>query len=129
MIRRPPRSTLFPYTTLFRSLRAANRVLSRQLAPEDVAGSWAGVRALAIEPRSAAGSPSANTREYRFHEDPWAANFVSICGGKLTTARALGEELTDYAIARLGVTASTREGQSSRSVPLPGGHKIGRAHV
>src|SRR5580658_8134622 len=25
MIRRPPRSTLFPYTTLFRSLRAADR--------------------------------------------------------------------------------------------------------
>src|SRR2546425_12160378 len=25
MIRRPPRSTLFPYTTLFRSLRAAGR--------------------------------------------------------------------------------------------------------
>src|SRR5256885_11905354 len=25
MIRRPPRSTLFPYTTLFRSLRAAKR--------------------------------------------------------------------------------------------------------
>src|SRR3712207_7331491 len=25
MIRRPPRSTLFPYTTLFRSLRAAER--------------------------------------------------------------------------------------------------------
>src|SRR3712207_7672096 len=28
MIRRPPRSTLFPYTTLFRSRRAARRWLS-----------------------------------------------------------------------------------------------------
>src|SRR3989454_6256662 len=27
MIRRPPRSTLFPYTTLFRSLRLAQRVV------------------------------------------------------------------------------------------------------
>src|SRR3989449_11727050 len=26
MIRRPPRSTLFPYTTLFRSVNASNRV-------------------------------------------------------------------------------------------------------
>src|SRR3712207_7545919 len=26
MIRRPPRSTLFPYTTLFRSLRSSSRV-------------------------------------------------------------------------------------------------------
>src|SRR2546430_13757737 len=31
MIRRPPRSTLFPYTTLFRSLKALNANL-----PEDV---------------------------------------------------------------------------------------------
>src|SRR3712207_7015270 len=28
MIRRPPRSTLFPYTTLFRSLQALDRVLA-----------------------------------------------------------------------------------------------------
>src|SRR3712207_8208529 len=34
MIRRPPRSTLFPYTTLFRSLAAANKELaaSKQVA-------------------------------------------------------------------------------------------------
>src|SRR5258708_32020908 len=36
MIRRPPRSTLFPYTTLFRSLE--NRFqIQRSLADEDVA--------------------------------------------------------------------------------------------
>src|SRR3712207_7061342 len=29
MIRRPPRSTLFPYTTLFRSVRAADQVEQR----------------------------------------------------------------------------------------------------
>src|SRR5260370_11133916 len=29
MIRRPPRSTLFPYTTLFRSASALNQVLER----------------------------------------------------------------------------------------------------
>src|SRR3712207_7214731 len=29
MIRRPPRSTLFPYTTLFRSLREAIEILER----------------------------------------------------------------------------------------------------
>src|SRR2546430_12772519 len=29
MIRRPPRSTLFPYTTLFRSARSHRRALSR----------------------------------------------------------------------------------------------------
>src|SRR2546428_10086252 len=30
MIRRPPRSTLFPYTTLFRSLRCYSRVTKRE---------------------------------------------------------------------------------------------------
>src|SRR2546429_9748276 len=30
MIRRPPRSTLFPYTTLFRSLRTWARVLGQE---------------------------------------------------------------------------------------------------
>src|SRR2546425_11238088 len=49
MIRRPPRSTLFPYTTLFRSVAAANLVkasaaalswLYPDLAPERVAENW-----------------------------------------------------------------------------------------
>src|SRR2546422_6203030 len=34
MIRRPPRSTLFPYTTLFRSARAAPGILGRDLVKE-----------------------------------------------------------------------------------------------
>src|SRR2546428_6358954 len=35
MIRRPPRSTLFPYTTLFRSLRLRGRRLLRLAEPND----------------------------------------------------------------------------------------------
>src|SRR2546430_7958240 len=31
MIRRPPRSTLFPYTTLFRSIRSASRLVGALL--------------------------------------------------------------------------------------------------
>jgi glycerol-3-phosphate dehydrogenase len=108
-------------------LRAANRVLQRPLRSEDVAGSWAGLRALTIEPGSSRSSPSAMTREYRFHEDPWARNFVSICGGKLTTARALGEKLAGLVRARLLASRSpagrhvTPNGLSSRSLALPGG--------
>src|SRR3712207_7400465 len=42
MIRRPPRSTLFPYTTLFRSTETA---LLLALAPELVrSGAWAAMR-------------------------------------------------------------------------------------
>src|SRR3712207_7712278 len=47
MIRRPPRSTLFPYTTLFRS-RADGRVLQRRNDP--------GLAARAARPRRARGA-------------------------------------------------------------------------
>src|SRR5256886_13682275 len=38
MIRRPPRSTLFPYTTLFRSLRAPERGENLRRLPAGVGG-------------------------------------------------------------------------------------------
>jgi len=97
-------------------LAAVNRVLRRALEPKDVVGSFAGLRALAIEPGRSA---SANTREYRFHSEPGIANFLSICGGKLTTARALGEKLAGLVAARLGVTLKSE--RLSRTTPLPGG--------
>src|SRR3989442_6456144 len=37
MIRRPPRSTLFPYTTLFRSYRDTLRLSERRLQAGDIA--------------------------------------------------------------------------------------------
>jgi glycerol-3-phosphate dehydrogenase len=103
-------------------LGAANRVLRDPLRQSDVAGSWAGLRALALESHAAGKAPSANTREYRFHEDVWAKNFVSICGGKLTTHRALGEKLIDFLLPRLGEFASRAVStHPTRSAPLPGG--------
>ena len=99
-------------------LGAVNRVLARPLGLGDVVGSFAGLRALAVEPGR---SPSENTREYRLHEDPWAANFVSICGGKLTTARALGEKLVDMVMARLEIAPAGSPTRPSRQTPLPGG--------
>src|SRR2546425_4250482 len=57
MIRRPPRSTLFPYTTLFRSLRAGDclvvnnsRVIPARILARDAGGRP--VELLFIEPRS-----------------------------------------------------------------------------
>src|SRR3712207_7100027 len=38
MIRRPPRSTLFPYTTLFRSIRAAETISRREAASTSGSG-------------------------------------------------------------------------------------------
>src|SRR3712207_8677019 len=42
MIRRPPRSTLFPYTTLFRSSTEAVEALAREVGPADVLVNAAG---------------------------------------------------------------------------------------
>jgi len=96
-------------------LRAVNRVLRQPLQADDVLGSFAGLRALATEPGR---SPSENTRAYCFHEEVETKNFISICGGKLTTARALGEKLVEEISERLG-THSVRR-LSSRAMPLPG---------
>ncbi len=100
-------------------LSAANRVLREPLRSHDVLGSFAGLRALADEPGR---SPSANTREYRLHQDRWAANFISICGGKLTTARALAEKLVERIVAQLATRLPRPpRDRPSRRIPLPGG--------
>src|SRR3712207_9258233 len=58
MIRRPPRSTLFPYTTLFRSLPARQRVqtalVSATALPVLVALAEIGVRSGTMLPENAA---------------------------------------------------------------------------
>lgn len=101
-------------------LSALNRVLQRPLTTGDVVGSFAGLRALAVQPGR---SPSANTREYRFHRGDRPKNFLSVCGGKLTTARALGEKLVDLILAEIGAPAvATKLAHPTRQVPLPGGH-------
>src|SRR5690349_22225132 len=61
MIRRPPRSTLFPYTTLFRSVRGLERVDDRLGPPRtgpgqlvhraDAAGTAVGGRAVQVAGR------------------------------------------------------------------------------
>src|SRR5260370_26689160 len=64
MIRRPPRSTLFPYTTLFRSgfsLRARHQHVARYLerqAPEFLGAGNTGNRLAAKPPRSERFDPS-----------------------------------------------------------------------
>lgn len=101
-------------------LQAVNRVLLQPFKRSDVIGAYAGLRALAIQPGA---SPSENTREYRFHQDSWAQNIITVCGGKLTTARALGEKLVDQVVASLpGSSPASWAEHPSRELPLPGGH-------
>src|SRR3989442_11074597 len=51
MIRRPPRSTLFPYTTLFRSLRPAGRGARRRAEVGDPAGATLSPGTGGLKPR------------------------------------------------------------------------------
>src|SRR2546430_5479418 len=44
MIRRPPRSTLFPYTTLFRSLEGGGRAILDYKTGKRVSADWYGER-------------------------------------------------------------------------------------
>src|SRR5690349_22919756 len=53
MIRRPPRSTLFPYTTLFRSTKSASRALPARIP-------WSTCTATGASPASAANASSAS---------------------------------------------------------------------
>lgn len=99
-------------------LNAINRILREPLTPEDVGGSFAGIRALVLEPDR---SPSANTREHRFHRDPWATNMIAVCGGKLTAARALGEKLVDLIAPEVAAGVPGRVSHPSRFRLLPGG--------
>lgn len=101
-------------------LRAVNRVLRQPLQTSDVVGAYAGLRALAIQPGA---SPSENTREYRFHQDPWAVNLITVCGGKLTTSRSLGEKLVDQVVTNIpGSSPPEWTEHPTRNTPLPGGH-------
>ncbi|MBI4166184.1 MAG: FAD-dependent oxidoreductase, partial [Acidobacteria bacterium] len=101
-------------------LAAANRVLSHPIEANRILGSFAGVRALVMKPDA---RPSSNTRGHRFHRDPWAGNIVSVCGGKLTTARALGEKLLDELAQETGPShGPSASRHPSRQAPLPGGH-------
>src|SRR2546426_9126271 len=55
MIRRPPRSTLFPYTTLFRSRDGADERMSAAEIAEGVSPRAAGVRAIVLYKEAKAG--------------------------------------------------------------------------
>src|SRR5215203_6578437 len=80
MIRRPPRSTLFPYTTLFRSCRSDDRLqpFGRHLDPA--------ADALVVEDRRAERHAAAGleqARAHRFRHRPLAVEI----GGLLVLAR------------------------------------------
>jgi glycerol-3-phosphate dehydrogenase len=97
-------------------LGAVNEVFPQlRLSASDVEQHYSGVRPL---PYVDATTPGAITRRHAIHDHADAAlPLVSLVGGKLTTARSLGEEAADIVLGRLGLPRIA----DSRDRILPGG--------
>src|SRR2546426_10974814 len=120
MIRRPPRSTLFPYTTLFRSVIELTKILDQQLesARQNLSAAEAslesfGVRTITLpSDRAAPGGPVAAA-----DRDPVLMGFFDLQLERDQVRR--DREALEQAVAQApdsGVPASALE-------------EIGRAHV
>src|SRR2546425_9070861 len=89
MIRRPPRSTLFPYTTLFRS-RTATPSVRRRASPK--LASWAGVNRL--------GSRSVNGSRSEEHTSELQSLAYLVCRLLLEKKKKKLEMRVDHSIRR-----------------------------
>jgi glycerol-3-phosphate dehydrogenase len=78
-------------------LRAHNHYFSPPVTPDDILGSFAGLRPLL---RSRPGEPSSLSREFRLFWSP--SGLLTAAGGKYTTYRHMAQLITDAVVARLG---------------------------
>src|SRR2546430_9232621 len=94
MIRRPPRSTLFPYTTLFRSLLDLARVLAhdqrRQRAVDDVADRQRGAVGEALAP-----ADQADRKSTRLNSSHSQISYAVFCLKKKNNSSANYRSLSD----------------------------------
>ncbi|MEB3268641.1 MAG: glycerol-3-phosphate dehydrogenase/oxidase [Leptolyngbya sp.] len=99
-------------------LRETNRVLpTARLTREDVRFTYSGIRPLPyVDDTQKAGSI---TRAHILHNHgpEGVSNLVSLVGGKLTTHRQVGEEMTNWAFKHWGQTPPP---SPTRHRPLPG---------
>src|SRR3712207_7163185 len=102
MIRRPPRSTLFPYTTLFRSVRVEGRALARAARGVHQYRVHKIRVALPFEPQ-ALGPAGQDRKSTRLNSSHANISYAVFCLKKKTKTTALG------CVARLyGGSASIR---------------------
>ncbi|RBY77632.1 glycerol-3-phosphate dehydrogenase [Geodermatophilus sp. TF02-6] len=83
-------------------LDTVNQVLVEPLTRADVVGCYAGLRPLVLPASAGAGPGNATadlSRRHLLRED---GPVLTVVGGKLTTYRAMAEEVVDAAVARLG---------------------------
>src|SRR2546430_11364775 len=97
MIRRPPRSTLFPYTTLFRSCRAAGRTRARLRSGGAVAWPRSARRSTRSEEHTSELQSQSNLvcrllLEKKKHTAPKSSRIIE---NKLTAHRVLTHQLSD----------------------------------
>src|SRR2546422_11539942 len=109
MIRRPPRSTLFPYTTLFRSMAAYAEVMVRiaaaqgsEATPEARAGAMRDLEAILARYPSAGAAPQAayDLGNLRYDAGQYAAARaayeVALARGATGTLRTLARAAIGY---------------------------------
>src|SRR3712207_6900104 len=91
MIRRPPRSTLFPYTTLFRSRLATEMVRTEILNGDGIAllgdDPAAGVRALAEQRLRERTRPSLDRKSTRLNSSHANISYAVFCLKKTPLSR------------------------------------------
>ncbi|WP_448641964.1 glycerol-3-phosphate dehydrogenase/oxidase [Geodermatophilus sp. URMC 63] len=83
-------------------LDTVGRVLREPLTGDDVVGAYAGLRPLVLPDPAGAGPGDATADLSREHLLRWDGPVLSVVGGKLTTYRAMAEEVVDAVVARLG---------------------------
>src|SRR2546427_488411 len=112
MIRRPPRSTLFPYTTLFRSHGAAalqHIALAHHGAAAELADGVAGLGAGKFHGRAAAGARCAVD----------ALRWTRCHVGRSSVVRGPGAQLAGHAIHASCARVAQRGGGGQCGLPLP----------
>src|SRR2546422_7269585 len=98
MIRRPPRSTLFPYTTLFRSLyRSARRL--RVFVLRDVAVPAHAIVDLVMAPREEVAARVADRKSTRLNSSHGYISYAVFCLKKKKNSITYGSYATNRTIA------------------------------
>src|SRR2546422_1388860 len=102
MIRRPPRSTLFPYTTLFRSLGAGGEPILRGLAVDEPAAF--------PRQRVRVGRPRAHASHFLVHDEQRSEEHTSELQSRLhLVCRLLLEKKNSKLSIPCGAPARTSE--------------------
>src|SRR2546425_8968339 len=97
MIRRPPRSTLFPYTTLFRSLR---QDLFRQVQQES---QEQGLARLAVPVRRRRGAGGRRLLPHRSEEHTSELQSLAYLVCRLLLEKKKNKKIVRFTLIRLGV--------------------------